>query len=117
MKKFFTSIAMICLCLTTAMAQVVYTTNFGTEDEFKTWTVFDVNEDGKTWNFDSSASPSYVFYSYHGSNAANDWIISPAITPSESGALAIKFKVKGSSYGEKMQVFLWKISNSRGYDY
>lgn len=108
MKKFFTSIAMICLCLTTAMAQVVYTTNFGTEDEFKTWTVFDVNEDGKTWNFDSSASPSYVFYSYHGSNAANDWIISPAITPSESGALAIKFKVKGSSYGEKMQVFCGK---------
>ena len=108
MRKIFTFIAMICLCLTSAMAQVVYTTNFSTEDEFKTWTVFDANEDGKTWSFDTSASPSYVFYSYHGSNAANDWIISPAITPSETGALAIKFKVKGSSYGEKLQVFCGK---------
>lgn len=89
---------------------VLYTTNFGTEDEFKTWTVLDVNEDGKTWTFDSSASPSYVFYSYHGSNAANDWIISPAITPTETGALAIKFKVKGSSYGEKLQAFCGKAA-------
>lgn len=108
MRKIFTFIAMICLCLTSAMAQVVYTTNFGTEDEFKTWTVLDVNEDGKTWTFDSSASPSYVFYSYHSSNAANDWIISPAIIPTETGALAIKFRVKGSSYGEKLQVFCGK---------
>ncbi len=95
-----------------ATAQVVYTTNFNTEDDFKAWTVFDANEDGSTWKFDSSASPSYVFYNYHSSNAANDWIISPVITPTETGTLAIKFRVKGSSYGEKLQLFCGKSATA-----
>lgn len=105
MKKIYTLLAMISLCFASAMAQVIYTTNFSTEDDFNTWTVFDVNGDEKTWQFDSYGEPSKVFYSYHSSNAANDWLISPAITSTQTGSLAISLRVKGSSYGEKLQVF------------
>ena len=85
-------------------AQTLYETKFSTEEEFKQWTVVDSNGDEKTWQFDSSASPSYVFYSYHGTNAADDWMISPAISVTQDGTIAVMYNVKGSSYTEKMEV-------------
>lgn len=105
MKRFFTLITAMCFFATALFAQVIYTTNFETEEDFNAWTVFDVNEDAATWKFDSDGDPSHVFYSYHGSNAANDWLISPAITSTETGSIAISFMTRGSSYGEKMEVF------------
>lgn len=104
MKKIFTFIAAVCLCASSALAQVIFTTNFASQDDFNAWTVVDVNEDGKTWQFDESVDPT-VFYSYHSSNAANDWLISPAITSPQSGSAVVTFTVKGSSYGEKVEVF------------
>lgn len=104
MKKIFTLIAAACMCASSMVAQVIYTTTFATEDEFKAWTIVDENADEKTWQYDSYSTPP-VFYSYHSTNSANDWFISPAITPTESGSAIMKFKVKGSSYIEKMEVF------------
>ena len=104
MKKIFTLIAAACMCASSMVAQVIYTTTFATEDEFKAWTIVDENADEKTWHYDSYSTPP-VFYSYHSTNSANDWFISPAITPTESGSAIVKFKVKGSSYVEKMEVF------------
>lgn len=104
MKKIFTLIAAACMCASSMVAQVIYTTTFATEDEFKAWTIVDENADEKTWQYDSYSTPP-VFYSYHSTNSANDWFISPAITPTESGSAIVKFKVKGSSYVEKMEVF------------
>lgn len=114
MRKFFTSLAMLSICCVTGLAQVIYSTDFATQEEFNTWSVFDVNADGSTWNFDSSASPSFVFYTYNSSNAADDWMISPAITPTESGTAVLKFKVKGSSYLEKLQVFKGNAASPDG---
>ena len=104
MKKIFTLIAAACMCASSMMAQVIYTTTFATEDEFNAWTIVDENADEKTWQYDSYSTPP-VFYSYHSTNSANDWFISPAITSTESGSAIVKFKVKGSSYIEKMEVF------------
>ena len=104
MKKFFTSFFLFCLCAVSASAQVLFSTDFSTEDDFLAWTVVDVNEDGATWKFDSWGDPSQVFYSYSGANAANDWLISPAMTPEADGMVAVSFTVKGSSYVEKLQV-------------
>lgn len=86
-------------------------TVFENEDEFNTWTVEDVNDDGATWTFDSAASPSFVFYSYS-VNAADDWMISPEIVSEKSGTLAVSLTVQGSSYGEKLQVFCGKEGKS-----
>ena len=104
MKRISTFIATICLCVSPLLAQEIFNASFQNEDEFKAWTVVDGNDDGKTWQYDSSTSPS-VFYSYHSTNSANDWLISPAITSTQSGTIAVSFTVKGSSYGEKMEVF------------
>ena len=95
----------MCFFTTALFAQVIYTADFATEEDFAAWTVVDVNEDGTTWAFDAAAEPSHVFYSYNGSNAANDWLISPAITPTATGTVAISFLTKGSSYVEKLEVF------------
>ena len=93
------------LCSFTIIAQDLFYTNFQTEDDFQQWTVVDNNADDCTWKFEAAASPSFVFYSYHSTNAADDWFISPAITSTVSGTLAVNFSVQGSSYGEKIEVF------------
>lgn len=95
----------MCFFTTALFAQVIYTEDFATEESFAAWTVVDANQDEYTWKFDSSAEPSHVFYSYNGANGANDWLISPAITPTETGTVAISFLTKGSSYVEKLEVF------------
>lgn len=106
MKKLFTLLTASCISAS-AFAQVLHTTDFATatDTDFAAWSVVDVNNDGKTWQFDSSGSPSHVFYSYHGSNNADDWMISPAITSTQSGTIAVSFGVKGSSYIEKIELF------------
>lgn len=93
------------LCTLSITAQELFHTDFQTEEEFQQWTVIDNNADDATWGFDPSANPSYVFYNYHATNPADDWFISPAITSTETGTLAVSFSVNGSSYGEKLEVF------------
>lgn len=104
MKKVFT-LLFVLMSFAGMYAQTLFETNFATEEDFAKWTVIDNNGDGSTWKFDSTASTSTVFYTYSGANAADDWIISPAITSTETGSVAIRFKAKGSSYGEKLEVF------------
>ena len=106
MKKITTLLVALCLFAVQGISQVIYETNFLTQEDFATWTVVDVNEDGTSWTFDEYGDPSRVFYSYHAENSANDWIISPAITPEVSGTVAISFIAKGSSYVEKLQLFV-----------
>ena len=103
MKKIFT--LLFCLMSVVSMySQDLFSTSFATEEEFNAWTVVDANSDEKTWKFDSSGSPSKVFYSYSGANAADDWMISPAVVAPKDGVMAVLFTVKGSSYVEKMEV-------------
>lgn len=68
-----------------ASAQTFYSTDFATEDEFGKWTVIDSNGDGATWKFDADGSQSHVYYPYSATNVADDWLISPAITPTTAG--------------------------------
>ena len=105
MKKLFTLLTAI-FVYTTVSAQVLYSTEFKTQEEFDQWTVINANGDEKTWMFDDWASPSYVFYPYHSSNKAEDWLISPAIKSEESGSLAISYTVQGSSYTELLEVYV-----------
>lgn len=89
-----------------AAAQQLFTTSFETESDFKAWKVFDVNADGSTWQFSADNDPgSRCYYNYNGSNNGNDWLISPAITPTADGNVLIRYHFKGSSYGEAFKVF------------
>lgn len=53
-----------------------YTNTLGTEDEFAQFGVIDSNKDGKTWIFSADNG---TYYGYSSANAADDWLISPAI--------------------------------------
>ncbi|MBR2637468.1 MAG: choice-of-anchor J domain-containing protein [Bacteroidaceae bacterium] len=112
MKKIFTTIHTLFICTTSLMSQVIYSTDFKTEDDFKAWTVIDVNNDTKTWMFDEVGEPSHLYYTYDSANPADDWIISPALSSDKSGALAISFKVKGSSYTEKLELMYGDAPNA-----
>ena len=88
-----------------ASAQTVYSTDFANEDEFKKWTVIDSNNDGATWKFDAEGSQSHVFYPYSATNAADDWFISPAITPAVTGRVMVRYTTYGTSNGEKLEAY------------
>lgn len=92
-------------------SETLYSTQFLSEDEFLQWTVVDVNNDAATWVFSDGTTPSNVFYTYNGQNSADDWLISPAITATQDGTIAVNFTVYGSSYGEKLEVFYGEQNN------
>ena len=105
MRRLFTFFAILNLFAATLSAQVLFSTEFQTKEDFNAWTVVDANADGKTWTYDEYGDPSRVFYTYHDTNAAEDWMISPAIYSPENGVAAVSFSVQGSSYVEKLQLF------------
>ena len=86
-------------------AQNYYSADFSSEDEFKKWTVLDENNDGSTWKYDGEGSYSKVYYNYSATNQANDWFISPEITPAESGKVIVSYTTYGTSSGESMDVY------------
>lgn len=57
-----------------------YTCNFETLEIFQTWTIVDVNADGKTWMGVPHVTPPTARCSGLGKNGMNDWLMSPAIT-------------------------------------
>lgn len=77
----------------------------GTQADFESWSVYDLNEDEKTWVWSDDATPSRVYYTYHGSNAADDWMISPAVTMDNDGYFMVSYTLVGSSYGEQYEVW------------
>lgn len=104
MNKLLLSLAALAVSAA-ASAQNVYSTDFEGADEFAKWTVVDANNDGVTWVYDAEGSQSKVFYAYSSSNVADDWLISPAITPTATGKLMVQYTTYGTSYGEKLAVY------------
>lgn len=91
------------------------------QTDFAAWTCIDANNDEKTWGFDASAIPSRVFYSYHSTNVADDWLFSPEITIPETGTYLVRFNCTGSSYGEAIEVWYGKgasvsAMSTKGYE-
>ncbi len=106
MKRLYTLTMLALVAMLPAAAQQLFTTSFETESDFKAWKVFDVNADGSTWQFSADNDPgSRCYYNYNGSNNGNDWLISPAISPTADGNVLIRYHFKGSSYGEAFKVF------------
>ena len=107
MKKILTTMAIGALASYAVANEPVFSADlsqFSLED-LDAWTIIDVNADEKTWQFDESASPSRVFYSYHSSNNADDWLITPAINIPKAGSYVIKYDFRGSAYGENLEVW------------
>lgn len=73
------------------------------------WTVVDANQDGTTWKQGAESYGLQGFcatYSYSRSNAANDWLISPAISIDKACTLLFSYRSANSTYDEKLSVYL-----------
>lgn len=105
MKKFLLFAAATLLTSAGAAAATpVYTEDFATQDKFDAWKVFDLNQDGSTWEYDATGTDYKVFYRYNSANNGDDWLISPKINLN-AGQYLCKFDTKGSSYGETLEVW------------
>ena len=81
-----------------------YSNGFANSTEQNWWQVIDANSDGKTWTFSSQRA----VYSYHGSNTANDWLITAPVYL-EAGKVYkfyIDASIRSSTYPEKLEVKL-----------
>lgn len=89
-----------------AHAQAIYSTDFNSQDDLTGWQVIDANNDGSTWVFsESNTDGERTYYGYNSTNAADDWLISPAITPTVSGNYLVSYTFMGSSYGESLKMY------------
>ncbi len=95
----------LCLSLSARAADVLWLSDFSTEEGFLQWTVVDANQDGVTWEYTTEQAPAPVIYRYHYSNPGDDWLVSPGITPTEDGVLMVKYNYFGSFYSEQMEVY------------
>ena len=78
-------------------------------DNFAIHTIEDANDDGKTWNFSGGTR-----YSYSSSNAANDWLFSPAVKleGGKSYKISAVVAAQANSYAERIEVFLGQQPSS-----
>ena len=82
-----------------------YSNALDSETAFADFGVLDSNSDGSTWNFTSDYG---AYYNYNSSNAADDWLISPAIKL-EAGKkyhFAIDAASYSASYPERFEVLI-----------
>jgi hypothetical protein len=87
-------------------AETLYHSTFNTVEETQDWTIIDANNDESTWKFsESNDEGKRFYYAYNSTNAGDDWAISPAITPTESCKLMVKYTYYGSYFGENMKVY------------
>ena len=80
-----------------------YNNALATEEAFSVFGVIDSNNDGSTWAFDEDYG---AFYNYNSSNAANDWLISPAVKLEAGKKYHFAIDAKNNGYPEKFEVKL-----------
>jgi archaellum component FlaG (FlaF/FlaG flagellin family) len=89
-----------------AQAQALFSSTLNTKEEFDQWTVINANNDynwdgslAQTWRFSADNTSGYrTYYNYHSTNTGDDWLISPAITPTVDGYYVVKYKAEGGGY-------------------
>lgn len=99
MRKTLLIIAAVAMQLA-AGAQTLLEADFNKETDFNKWTVIDANNDGSTWAYysDESDATRRCQYRYNNDNAGDDWLISPAITPTADCNIVVTVTAKGSDY-------------------
>lgn len=104
-----------------ATAQEVFKCDFES-GTLENWTVIDNNTvegqtkkgDGSTWTaYNDYDLGNVAKYGYNSTNAADDYLITPAITL-QPGIYQLSFDYKGSSYGEKMEVMIGSAPTVEG---
>jgi hypothetical protein len=86
-----------------AQSDTLFSSSLKTAAEFSRWSVINANNDDRTWEYYESDSVARCRYS--GTLSSDDWLISPAITVAKDGTYMLRFRYRGSSSGEKMDIW------------
>ncbi|MDE6410739.1 MAG: choice-of-anchor J domain-containing protein [Muribaculaceae bacterium] len=87
---------------------IPYYSDLGGDEE---WTLVDANDDGKTWvakqgsDFSPAGTNNGIMYEY-GSNVADDWYISPAVTLEGGKEYKLRFWGKTKSNKENVSIYM-----------
>lgn len=120
MKHFYSLLFFAATALTTQAAETIYECPLNTQEQADEWTVINSNNDSN----DQGVEYTWAFDTYFGimgcstvnpDMAADDWLISPAIDV-EEGMYMLTFEFRGSSSGEKMDVFYGETPTASGMD-
>ena len=92
--------------------ELPYQNSFDTEELQSDFTVIDANNDNKTW----FAYNGYMRYTYHNTNAGDDWLVSPMIKLKAGKVYKISLyaHAQNSNYPEKMEVKAAKDATASG---
>lgn len=82
---------------------VPYNEMFETQNAFAEYTVINANNDSRTWTYGGSISQN-VTYQWDTNNAADDWLITPAIIMEAGNKYEFGVDAKASMYAERFEV-------------
>lgn len=87
---------------------VPYFNTFTTEEEINQLSLYDANEDGKTWGLAQTTDGYEAVYSYSSTNAADDYLMLPPmqLDAGMSYKFAIDARARSTSYVERFEVVL-----------
>ena len=96
----------------TAIMEIPYTADFSTGTAFEQFTYIDANNDGYTWAWSESYSAAY--YRYNGSEAADDYLISPPLHMVAGKNYDITVNAGSYGYDERFEVVIGKEPTAAG---
>lgn len=87
---------------------VPYSCDFATEGQFALWNVIDANEDGYTWERETTLAAARYYYNEDGTTGGDDWLISSPIHLEKGKVYRLRFKLQSYDVGfpEKVAVYL-----------
>lgn len=100
--------------LNTQTATLPYVNSFDTPEEQAQVAIYDANNDGKTFSFDTDTKTNSTVgkYTYNSSSAADDYLVFPAV-PLEVGKkyiISVDARANSSTYDERVAVICGKES-------
>ncbi len=84
---------------------IPYYQGFETQAAFSEFTVINANNDDRTWTYGGSVGQN-VTYQWNANNAADDWLITPAIIMTPGATYEFGLDAKASGYTERLEVLL-----------
>lgn len=85
--------------------EIPYSYDFSDQTDFDhNWVVINANEDNKTWTLDTDKKRAK--YTYNGSMAADDWMITPPLHLEAGTEYKISYLLMTGNFDEKLEVML-----------
>lgn len=102
--------------ITDLTAELPYVNGFETDDEVAEAAIYDANGDGKTWTIqnDTKTGSQAARYTYHSSNAGNDYVVFPglALEAGKSYKVSVDARSNSSTFPERIEVVAGNVAKA-----